>query len=333
MIEEAVRAFFGGVALSLSVSSPVEWAVHRYLLHPKKINFLNEKSERGHARIHHKAYSTKNGAAHYYRDITNEHAVIHFSLGDVGLIHGISAAVGLGIDRAYAYLSEKNDFSVNDGAFIGGVVGGSCIYYLAYEISHHYMHVIGKRRKTINEVLGNSLQSTPDGQLRFSKPLLDDICSDVEWHVDRNVGKRQATYSFDSALIERFEQQAEYNRAQGVINVPVSAQETLDKVTNDMVEREENLRASFGIFKKRLYWIDRKIQKQLRSSPVFQYLDNHHFIHHYQWLNNLNVVFPLADCVLGTNVDSSRKFLDDNKLYWLCPNSPDTIPFPIPELV
>jgi len=88
-----------------------------------------------------------------------------------------------------------------------------------------------------------------------------------------------------------------------------------------------------SIFQKLLYWGERKIQKQFRSSPIFQYLDNHHFIHHYQWLNNLNVVFPLADYILRTKVDSSREFLEKEKLYWLCPNSPDKTPFLIPEPV
>jgi hypothetical protein len=48
----------------------------------------------------------------------------------------------------------------------------------------------------------------------------------------------------------------------------------------------------FLMHKPSIGWIER--------SRVFRFLDNHHRIHHSQMGRNFNVVFPLADLVLGT---------------------------------
>lgn len=334
MITEIVSPFFTGVAVALAVASPAEWAVHRYMLHPKKRNRINRNSARGHSDIHHKAYR---GPAHYYQDVTNEHAVIHFSSGDVGLIHSAAAITGFVIDRAYAAIAQKPNFDAKDLAFVGGVVSGTLAYYASYEISHHYMHVIGQRRKAINEVLGNSIQGISDGKLRFSKPLLDDICNSIELHVDNNAGRaRPNSFSFDSTLIDRLEEQISYNRITvgAEISVPDDfSQATLDEVTDKMLNIEEKYRSSLSLLKKPLYWLERKVQKTLRAFPLFKYLDNHHFVHHYAWMENLNVVAPVADFFLGTETKCSKSFLEENHLYWLCPNSIDTVKFPIPERV
>ncbi len=294
---------------------------------------MNRASARGHSDIHHKAYR---GPAHYYRDVTNEHATIHFSLGDVGRITGISAGVGFAVDRAYSALNKRSDFNLADGAFIAGTVAGTLAYYACYEFSHHYMHVIGQRRLSINRVLGNIIQGESDEKLRFSKPLLDDICNAVEVHVDTRVGKSQPSFSIDAALVRRLEEQIEYNRELGKATIALAendGNQILASTAGEMLEREEKYRASLSLLKKPLYWLDRQVQRQLRASPVFQYVDNHHFVHHMQWLNNLNVVFPLMDVVARTKVDSSRAFLEENKQYWPCPNSAETAKFSIPELV
>ena len=126
VIQQLVSSFFGGVAFSLVISPPVEWSVHRWMLHPKSTNVLNRDSHRGHTKIHHEAYK---GPAHYYQDATNKHAVIHFAKADIGKIAGIASMVGLAVDRGYAALSQQSDFKAENGAFIAGTVAGAMVAY------------------------------------------------------------------------------------------------------------------------------------------------------------------------------------------------------------
>lgn len=336
MIEELaymVPNFAVGVATPLFLlGSPTEWAVHRYLLHPETRNFLNRASAIGHHDKHHGAY---NGPEHYYRDITNEHEVIHFSPSDVLKILGSAAIVGAGLDRARS-LVDPQPFGAKNLAFIGGVLAGTGAYYITYEFTHHYMHVIGQRRLAINRSFGAHLQEQPDGNLRGSKPLLDDICNVVERKADGE------TCSFGPKLISRVEELIKYNTSElhynrvGKIRVdvePTDAEDILVQVAQEMQDREKLLCAGKTWWQRKKYGFGRFIQRQLRSSPVFQFLDNNHYMHHYKYRKNLNVVFPLADIVLGTKADSSRKFLEENKAYWLCPNSPDTKKFALEETV
>jgi sterol desaturase/sphingolipid hydroxylase (fatty acid hydroxylase superfamily) len=41
-------------------------------------------------------------------------------------------------------------------------------------------------------------------------------------------------------------------------------------------------------------------ERRLETTAWFRWLDAHHHMHHKRHLNNLNVVLPLADLVLGT---------------------------------
>ena len=337
MIEELANAaanFAAGVALPLFVlGSPTEWLVHRYLLHPEKRNFLNRASGIGHNDKHHGAYS---GPEHYYRDVTNEHEIIHFSKGDVSLIAVGGLAVGTALDRVRS-LSEKQPFGTNNVAFLAGMLTGTMAYYVAYEFTHHYMHVIGQRRLAINRTLGTLIQESSDGNLRFSKPLLDDICNEVEWRVDRFAGKDVPDiHYFPKNLIERLETQLNYNRTheadaragKPLVLLPKGDEEkALEELTELMINRETQYRAQLTRYQRFKYSIERYVQKQLRGSGTFQYIDNHHFVHHYQYKKNLNVVFPLADKIFGTQVDSSKKCLEENKTYWICLNSPDVKKF------
>ena len=70
----------------------------------------------------------------------------------------------------------------------------------------------------------------------------------------------------------------------------------------------------------------RKKSKFINASS-FGHNDNHHFLHHFKYNRNLNVVFPLMDFIMGTKTDNSVSTLETNIKYWLCPNSPDLAPF------
>ena len=327
MIGDLVGPFSLGMGISLAVSSPIEWAIHKYLLHamPKnrQRNKFIENASRSHNDNHHGAYK---GPEHYYRDITNENEVIHFSKSDVGIIAGISAVAGGIMTSGYSAMKWQN-LDISDGVFISGVVAGSMAYYGLYEFFHHYMHVIGQRRLQINRVLGDSIQGgieKRDGNLRLSKPLLDDICNEVEYMVDTSIKKR-TKFELEKGLIQRLDSQIEYNtktRKEG-ISSSISSREVIDSTIDIMIEREINYRNRIGTQERINHWGQRKIQSFLRNSAIFRYIDNHHFLHHYRYGKNLNVVFPLMDFIMGTKTRSSKENLENNKKFWLCPNSPD----------
>lgn len=322
--------------MSLSIGSPVEWGIHKYLLHASPASrarsaFINDASQ-GHDDNHHGAYR---GPAHYYRDITNESETIHFSKGDVGIIASSAVFVGSVINLSHALLYHQTQFSASDGAFIAGVMAGTLGYYGCYEFTHHYMHVIGERRLSTNRVLGDAIQGGGehrDGNLRFSKPLLDDICTRIEEHVDCSIS-RGVLLNYPTALTERLEKQILTNTSSQdyvrpyIAVAPENSRLVLDTTYQTMIEREQAYRAALSLKGKLLYSLDRKLQRTLRASPLFQYLDNHHFLHHRHYGKNLNVVFPLMDYLKGTKEESTRSVLEENKSLWLCPNSPDTKPF------
>ena len=373
---EMIQSFIAGTAVSLSIGSPAEWAVHKYMLHAsprarRRVPFI-EGSARGHNDIHHKAY---NGPEHYYRDVTNEHEIIHFSPSDVGIIAAASAVVGAAIDRAIALAANAPEFKAENASFVAGAVAGTLAYYGVYEFTHHYMHVIGERRLAINRVLGDTIQGGQrDGMLRFSKPLLDDICNTVEAHIDyvgehrenrtlkgavaprasklqeQNVLEASETsfpkkrephrffdpYHFsdsDSSLISRLNKQIEDNSQLPMKKRPKLAYKhqegaaVLERTEIAMAEREQEYRRDLTLSESFRYTISRRIQRTLRVSPLFQRLDNHHFLHHRHYGKNLNVALPLMDYLAGTKADSSFSALEENKSYWLCPNSPDTAKF------
>ncbi len=342
MVFDFIGYFFAGGALSLSVCSPLEWMVHKNILHApsslrKKVKFI-ENASRGHNDIHHRAY---NGPAHYYRDITNENQVIHFAKGDVGLIAGAAAIVGGAIDGVFLSLNENAYFGIGDALFLSGFVGGTMAYYGGYEFVHHFMHVIGERRLTVNRVIGDKIQGgteNRDGNLRLSKPLLDDICNLIERDIDSNFNRQfRSNFLYPYSLVQRFAEQIRYNTERKAIKklplayVDVHSEdvEKLLSATRDvLLEREINYREDLATFKERIYYgTNRTIQRYLRNSKVFRSLDNHHFLHHCRYHNNLNVLFPLMDNIMQTKLDSSIKVLEENKNFWLCPNSPDISPF------
>jgi len=340
MVYQEAVSFLGGVGFALSIGSPVEWGIHKYILHgtPKQRKMLDfiKNASVAHNDKHHGAFK---GPAHYYRDITNEQEVIHFSKKDVGIIAGIAGAVGLATDRAYCALAGNNSFNGNDAAFIAGTVAGTMAYYGTYEFTHHYMHDIGKRRLEINRTLGDIVQGNErDGNLRYSKPLLDSLGNIVEFYVDEHRSQKRNEFYFEQFLVNGLEKQTkinkendfEINHERAIVAVAENTSaDTLNELTIEMVRKEKELVSSMSNSEKVKYLFQRKIQKCLRRSEIFQYIDDHHFIHHYKYGSNLNVVFPLADWIMGTKKDSSRAELEINQKYWLCPNSPDTERFSI----
>lgn len=331
---EVAHSFVGGAAIGLSLGSPTEWNIHKYLLHASSQSrarsaFINGAS-RGHNDNHHGAYQAPE---HYYRDITNEREIIHFSRGDVGIIASSAVFVGSMMNLSHALLYHQTQFSAGDGAFIAGVVAGTLGYYGCYEFTHHYMHVIGERRLSINRVFGDAIQGGKehrDGNLRFSKPLLDDIGTYVEENVDRAFSRRSLRDT-SVALAERLKRQIlanisaqNYSASPYIEVAPEDSCHVLNATLQTMMEREQAHRAALSFKGKILYSLDRRLQKTLRASPPFQYLDNHHFLHHRHYGKNLNVVFPLMDYLKGTKEESTRSVLEENKSLWLCPNSPDT---------
>lgn len=333
---KVISSFAGGALAGLSLGSPAEWALHKEVLHASQkgrsqLDFIKYAAE-GHNDNHHGAYK---GPEHYYRDITNQHEVIHFSKGDVGLIAGVSAILGGAINRAYTLVSDQSlsQFDAGDGAFTAGVIAGAMGYYGCYEFTHHYMHVIGERRLSINRVLGDLLQGgkeNRDGKLRLSKPLLDDLCNTVEENIDRVCSGKEAQASA-APLVQRLSDQIRYNRLSShkpqLEADPQEASRIIYDTYDAMMDVEHDKRASLSAPQLILYALSREVQKNLRLSPTFQYLDNHHFLHHKYYANNLNVVFPLMDYLTGTKKESSKAHLESSKNLWLCPNSPDIQPF------
>ena len=341
MLSDLLSSFCAGTATSLALAHPVEWSIHKYILHAKpkdrkRSRFL-DRAARAHNDNHHGAYK---GPAHYYRDITNENETIHFAKSDIGIIAGIASIIGATIDRSYALVSANPNFTGNNAAFISGVVAGSLVSYSCYEFTHHYMHVIGQRRLAINRVMGDTIQGGEDkrdGNLRLSKPLLDEICNTVEANIDRNAFKEPRQFlHYPKEVVSRLKGQIQHNiereatrdLGRAIVAVhPEQSSEVLSATTEQLLKREEEYRKTMGIKESIRNWLSRRVQGSLRSSPIFRYLDNHHFIHHYMYGKNLNVAFPLMDKIVGTKEDSSPALLEEERKYWLCPNSPDIVKF------
>jgi len=322
-----------GFLIGKPVVDIAEAVVHVQLLHkpPGKRRFFNRMSAQAHT-DHHKAY---HGAKDYYRNARNEHEVIHFSGKNVatiaGISLGISAGVGALVEKVAPFLPGVTPDNVSGYAVAAGFMAAAAVGYGGYEFSHHFMHVIGERRSYINEVLGDLIQGgNRDGNLRYSKPVLDDICNAVEANVDRFARKElPERFSYKQSLVDRLERETESNRKKGdAVVADVSLPDVLDTLTRTMVERERTLRASHGKRESIKYAVSRFTQRLLRTptSPIgwhFRWSDNHHFVHHSYWKKNNNVFGFLGDLVLGTRIPSSRKVLEATPHYYLCPNSAD----------
>jgi hypothetical protein len=121
-------------------------------------------------------------------------------------------------------------------------------------------------------------------------------------------------------MIIRLDRQREENKSR--IMQKLISERILQGTARETIERESAQYSEMSLLEKARYRFERLVQRTLRESPTFQGMDNHHFMHHYRMRNNLNVVFPGADFLFKTKVDSSRATLEEPK-YWICPNSPE----------
>jgi hypothetical protein len=289
---------------TLAVSAPAEWAIHKYLLHGKArhIPIVNAAAS-SHNDEHHRAYMAPE---HYYRDITNEHVVIHFSPKNVAQIAAGGALFGAG-------LGALTPLSVVGGA-IGGVLGTMTTYGL-YEFTHHYMHVVGERRLQIGRVFGDLVEGGErSGKLRLPKPTLDALCTVIDDKLDG----RDTHFTYAQNCKEVL-------AAQGYADIHLD--ELLGQTTQQVREWEDSFFSTASNDEQQVYNRERKMHRLLRHSKLFEKLDHHHFVHHRKYGANLNIVWLWFDHLVGTKEDSSPQVLLAQKKYWLCPNSPDKEPF------
>ncbi len=312
-----------GLATGLLLVSPVEWALHKYLLHAPKIRrrWYNRFASEVHTEGHHVAYLAPQ---HYYRDASNAHEKLAFPLYSAILILVVAAGIGLGLDRLWSLLpSTDPSFGTGDLAYVLGWVLAGAIGYVGYEVPHHYMHVLGPRRLEINRKLGDRLQEGRDGKLRLSKPLLDDICNEVEDRIDARVSR-----PFDEALLDRLGDQLAYNRDRGLAVTDRPLPEILQELTEVMTRLEDETRASLSPIGRLAHSMSRRTQWLFRGSNTaagryFTHIDHNHSVHHRLFSANYNVFMTWADRAFGTRTDCSREGLEQDKRTWLCPNSPE----------
>jgi len=319
---------------AIPVASLSEWVLHKYGLHmPKekragKPLYIINMAEAHHDE-HHRAFK---GPAHYYRDVTNEDAVSEFSANDHKRIRNYSVATGIAGALAIDAIQGQAPGLVT--AVSAALFAGTAILYdHTYEFTHHYMHEIGERRLHINRKLGEYVQGgESDGRLRLSKPLLDDICTIIDNYVDKTTQLTREPFAFSPDITDKLRWQIAVNRERQrprIETLPGSEAALLDAVTRDVCIEEQEKKRAWSNEETRAYDRERRIQRILRNSRTFQFIDNHHFLHHFKLNRNFNVVLPIIDMLFGTYEDSSKATLDEKQQYWLCPNSPDTKPFPL----
>ncbi|MBI3334169.1 hypothetical protein HYZ97_01675 [Candidatus Pacearchaeota archaeon] len=307
---ESIAGFVEGFGVGFLASSPVEWMIHKHLLHApkKKRNFLSRMPSEAHEDNHHHFYD---GRQHYYRDETNKNAVSHFSPSDVSIIAASAALIGYGYNAARASLGSESSWER-----VAGFTAGAMVYYTLYETTHAIMHVLEQERLTVGKALGDAIQAgKPDGKLRLPKPLLDEIRTRAldnlsAFHASQN---RACLYAFPAEIEQQLDAALSYNHQRGVILEKIQpAHVYLAETMNNLTSLSEKR----GLAKWRF-----QMYKTIRKSPVFAWIDNHHFLHHQKYGANLNVVLPLADYLARTKMNSSKAVLT-NPAHWLCPNAP-----------
>jgi hypothetical protein len=333
MLIETLASTGIGAGVALALAPWAEWAVHKYLLHAsprmrQKVRFI-ENASRGHNDNHHGAYR---GPDHYYRDSTNEDETIHFALSDVGVIGLFALATGAGVSAIHNVATQKGHFDGRDLALVGGTVLGTMAYYGA--------HVIGDRRMHILQTLGDTIQGGAierDGMLRFSKPILDDICNSIEYVVDKGGAVHERVGAETIAIFQKQIEENAIRKKQGKLGPARVATDNVGAIIGQVVtetnERERTYREKLTGLGRIAYAVQRVAGRRMRDSRVFQYMDDHHFLHHFKYGANLNVVAPLADMLFGTKLDSSREALNNERRYWLCPNPVDMAKFERKERV
>eukprot|EP00457_Paulinella_chromatophora_P009969 gb/GEZN01010053.1/.p1 GENE.gb/GEZN01010053.1/~~gb/GEZN01010053.1/.p1 ORF type:complete len:408 (+),score=44.18 gb/GEZN01010053.1/:19-1242(+) len=353
-----------GCGMALFVCPIAEWKIHRDIMHllppqRKHASLFAQRSSEAHHDEHHKAYKAP---AHYFRDVTNAHAVSTFNNKHVVLIaSGAALASGLLVSSHAALFSLS--LTQSDYVFCMGFVSATLGYYLAYEKLHHWMHDVGTERLRIGGLLGDVIQaglplptqplhsintqvgggqlrlSKPtDGQLRLSKPTLDALCRAIRVSAERRVANNAGadlTDPYGEELLSEMAREVEANRARGKARIqlrPGQERQCLETVTDLLLKEwslEQQGQKQTKLLSKPMVWLEQLV----RTSQWFVMLDNHHYLHHLRFWRNLNVVLPFGDFLFGTldPADQARLKSTENIKLWLCPNSPDTEPFVIPR--
>eukprot|EP00808_Paulinella_micropora_P023247 g8500.t1 len=351
-----------GCATSALVCPFAEWKIHKDIMHllppqRKGASLFAKKSSEAHHDEHHKAYSPP---AHYYKDESNAHAISTFNNNHIALILTGAATVSGMLCGLHGVLNTGALLWCDAySGFSCGFVSSTLAYYGMYEFLHALMHDIGRDKIAMGRILGHLIQAglpddlsnlstfqaktlECDGKLRLSKPLLDaiykdicDSCTGGKGNGRVENGKRRV---FRTWVVEEFKRQVAINRDVTAATVklrPGEEEASLEAMasayfSSGWADQRDNLAGppsrNIGPF-----WIF--LEANIRAAPWFIFLDNHHHVHHLRFWKNLNVVFPLADYVMGTLHLSSNSWLNEpgNIKFWLCPNSPDLSPFVAPR--
>lgn len=307
---EAIAHGATGIITGFLAGSVAEWPVHKYILHnpDSQVPFIKGATQ-GHHWNHHPAYCP---AEHYFEDGTNEQAVTHFSPSDVGIIMGASGGIGALLSQLPHVLKGQTHFGLNEGAFAGGFLVGAGAYYVLYETTHNLMHALNERRQHLYYTLGDALQNNqPDNNLRLSLPLLEKIAQEV-----------RSEEFFQSETIDRLTRQVRMNRQKKGQLCPYIpfAEEEIPQVLEHVRKKEHAYEAERQQTRSWTQKLQDTVIEIALSSPTFQAMARHHYMHHFADHTNLNVVLPLMDHIRGTKVNSSIAQLEHKQALWHLPN-------------
>lgn len=294
-----------GFVTGIVGGSIAEWNVHKYILHnPKSTIPFIVNATQGHHFDHHPAYDPRK--QQYFADGSNREAVTHFSKGDVALILGASTGLGATLSQLPSLLAGRFQYGAREGAFTGGFLAGAATYYTLYETLHHCMHAPGIERAQLYCTIGDTLQDNhPDGKLRLSVPLLEDLAEEIE---DKFLSPATMQRVHEQVRVNKEQKEAPY--------LPLTDKE----MTERLRDRAHTYKAP------QQQTLVARAKRKLLRSRTFKAIARHHFMHHIADHTNLNVVLPLMDILKGTIIDSSRATLDKKFNLWHVPNPLKRLP-------
>ncbi|MSS75026.1 hypothetical protein EXS73_02325 [Candidatus Pacearchaeota archaeon] len=291
-----------GVIAGFFAGSVAEWPIHKYILHnPRATLPFIQHATKSHHWNHHPAYEPNQ---HYFGDGTNEQAVTHFSKKDITLIMGLATSIGAVCSQIPSLVKGKLQMRIPEAAFTGGFLVGAATYYTIYETTHHLMHTLNERRQKMWYTLGDAIQGNqPDDRLRLSIPLLETIAQEA-----KTGNYAQTTYT-------KLAYQLNVNRARKEAQRPhiILTEEEIPGLLQNLPRESTREKSWSKQFKE--YVIE-----QVQSSPTFQAMARHHYMHHIADHTNLNVVFPGPDWIMGTKITSTSQVLDAKPTLWHLPN-------------
>lgn len=328
-------------AAMIPIGSFLEWFVHKYMMHApkgKRIKHFSEEQSRTHQDEHHAAYKAPK---HYFQDNYNQDITSEFGWGEIAKLFFGSIGISAAIAAAYNFITPEHAMTFKQAAgLVTGTTAGVMGYYRAYETTHQWMHVLEKELFIVHKSLAHHIQEEPDGTFLVPLPFLDSLSNHVineARAVQKN--KNYVPVTRDD-LVDALDHYLTINKQSGVTVTTRSAQhiitEMIDEHASYMKETPGARQSGF------MNWV--------RNSRWFSWIHRHHYVHHQPtdvklanlptsqehetqpaeqkrtYANtNLNVVFPIADYVLGTKKDSSAAALsseDVRTTLWICPYLP-----------